>query len=492
MNEALITDIRNIAQTTGDSLSELQAKFRDLKDASDNVLSLSIKVPGADYSVTEIFAATLGIIHLVDGLRADNGAYIPKLLLVALQSKLAETNTQIATTSGIFANIENNGGVKLVDTDSFAITAKNDTVHQFAKPLRALFGLIDAAFVTWYQVRLIVKTPRIGDFKKLSVELESQRDSVRAIIDDAQSLADDMRQKSERVKSLLDESIKEKEELARAAQEGQIDRKTIAEYAADATTKLADIKATDEKSAAFDETIDSYQSRFEAFDKGIEERNHRTSTEAEALQDIRLGLEAQESELKRLLGESEGLLKGATNIGLASSFSNLQAKISNELGWARFSFYVSIALLLVLSLPIALYVFPGLQKLIGALGVDVALVLPKGSIGEHATPDTLAQIAARALLLIPGIWLVRFAGARHERLFRLREQYAYKYSVASSIEGFKRQAPDLEQGIAATAFYELTFNPATRMDANSSESRYPNPAMEWLMKKLGGRAESNK
>ena len=92
---------------------------------------------------------------------------------------------------------------------------------------------------------------------------------------------------------------------------------------------------------------------------------------------------------------------------------------------------------------------------------------------------------ARALLLIPGIWLVRFTAARHERLFRLREHYAYKYSIASAVEGFKKQAPDLEQGIAAVAFHELTFNPATRMDANSEEARHPNPLMEWFMKKLG-------
>jgi hypothetical protein len=85
---------------------------------------------------------------------------------------------------------------------------------------------------------------------------------------------------------------------------------------------------------------------------------------------------------------------------------------------------------------------------------------------------------------MPGIWLVRFTASRHERLFRLREHYAYKYSVASSVEGFKKQAPELEQGIAAAAFHELTFNPATRMDANSAESRHPNPVMEWVMKKL--------
>lgn len=174
------------------------------------------------------------------------------------------------------------------------------------------------------------------------------------------------------------------------------------------------------------------------------------------------------------------------SLGLAASFSALQEKINGELKWARSSFYFSIFFLVVLSMPIAIYVFPGLQLVIKSLsGVDASVLLPKG-VENHATTDVIAQVLARALLLIPGIWLVRFSSARHERLFRLREHYSYKYSIASSVEGFKRQAPELEQGIAAAAFYELTFNPATRMDANSEEARHPNFAIEWVMKKLSG------
>jgi hypothetical protein len=169
---------------------------------------------------------------------------------------------------------------------------------------------------------------------------------------------------------------------------------------------------------------------------------------------------------------------------LAASFSALQDKINSELTWARFGFYFSILLLVALSAPIALYVFPGAHELFKYLtGWDPGPLVPKSD--AQKAPEVIAQVLARALLLIPGIWLVRFTGARHERLFRLREHYAYKYSIASSVEGFKKQAPELEQGIAAAAFYELTFNPATRMDANSEESRHPNPVMEWVMKKLG-------
>lgn len=81
---------------------------------------------------------------------------------------------------------------------------------------------------------------------------------------------------------------------------------------------------------------------------------------------------------------------------------------------------------------------------------------------------------------------------RHDRLFKLREHYAFKYSVASSVEGFKKQAPDLKEAIAAAAFFELTFNPATAMGTGADEARHPNPAMERVMKKLGGGADGAK
>jgi hypothetical protein len=140
-------------------------------------------------------------------------------------------------------------------------------------------------------------------------------------------------------------------------------------------------------------------------------------------------------------------------------------------------------------LPIAFYVVP--RELIIALWPsslpDVSKLIGSAP-SKNSVEEIVGQILARALLVIPGLMLVRFASSRHERLFRLREHYAYKYSIASSVEGFKKQAEGYDKEIAATACYELTFNPATRMDEKSSDTRHPNPAMEWLLRRMEGRS----
>ena len=74
---------------------------------------------------------------------------------------------------------------------------------------------------------------------------------------------------------------------------------------------------------------------------------------------------------------------------------------------------------------------------------------------------------------------------RHAALFRLKEHYAFKYSVASSVDGFKQQAVPYEDEIAAATFFELTFNPADRMEGKGVEERHPNPIIDKVMEKLG-------
>ena len=78
------------------------------------------------------------------------------------------------------------------------------------------------------------------------------------------------------------------------------------------------------------------------------------------------------------------MLRGATNVGLAAGFSELQGKINKELTWARRSFYISIGLLLVLSIPIALYVFPGANEFFKSLfGVDTSAIVPRSANGAN-------------------------------------------------------------------------------------------------------------
>lgn len=487
MNEKTLEEIAAAILKVENSKHELKDALKKFEDTGGQSFQQDAIIPGSEATLADIISSTSTLASLIDGMGIkDTGPFIPKSLLSALLAKLTELEAQFAGALNVLKTVKDNGGPKQINTADFSVVAGNDTVHQFAKPLRRIFELLDPTFLAWYQIRFILRNPRVGDFGKLAQEIEDRRDDSQAVFDVAEDLAEQIKQKDKDAQVLLEKVAVVQNEIARLSQEGQNERKTIAEYAAEATNKLSEIRAADERAAALLATVNAYQAQFEAFDNQLATRLKRFDDESAALLSVRDQLVKEQDEVARLIAESEGLLRGATNVGLASSFSGLQSKIEGELKRAEISFYVSIAVLVLLSLPIALYVFPGLQALLRAVFPSVPDVVVAKAVDPHTTSDVLAQIAARALLLIPGVWLVRFAGARHERLFRLREHYAYKYSIASSVEGFKKQAPDMEQGIAATAFYELTFNPANRMDANSTESRHPNPAMEWLMKKLGG------
>ena len=61
--------------------------------------------------------------------------------------------------------------------------------------------------------------------------------------------------------------------------------------------------------------------------------------------------------------------------------------------------------------------------------------------------------------------MVNGVRGRHARLFRLREQYAHKFSIAASVDGFKKQAQGYEDAIAAETYMRLAeINPAERME----------------------------
>ncbi len=85
-------------------------------------------------------------------------------------------------------------------------------------------------------------------------------------------------------------------------------------------------------------------------------------------------------------------------------------------------------------------------------------------------------------MLLPGLLLVGFAARRHRALFRLREMYLYKFTVAASLAGFKGEAPEHEQAVAAAAFEQLLFNPVTYMEKEEPPSRKDGRLRRWLKK----------
>ena len=108
---------------------------------------------------------------------------------------------------------------------------------------------------------------------------------------------------------------------------------------------------------------------------------------------------------------------------------------------------------------------------LNVFGVYFPPILPTG--GEQTGPlaiRVLAGLGSRALVLLPSILLLAFTSRRHSALFQLREEYSHKYNIAASVNGFKQQAPDYEQPIAAAVFLELLKNPASSLVKNPEET----------------------
>jgi hypothetical protein len=231
-------------------------------------------------------------------------------------------------------------------------------------------------------------------------------------------------------------------------------------------------------------SVDAYQAQFDAYKAALDERE--SSYKARDQEQAALGerMKTNEAEINRLVTAAEAMLKGANVAGLASAYGAARDKLSKELGWARWGFYAGIILLIVSVLPLATFVLPHLFGVVG-----MALPAPPTDAKLYAL-----QIAARLVLLVPAAWFLRFAANRHSALFRLREEYAHRYALASSVEGFKKQAETFKEEIAAATYAHLTANPAATLVDHSKggDDKAPHPVLEKVMelftKKVDGKS----
>ncbi len=69
-------------------------------------------------------------------------------------------------------------------------------------------------------------------------------------------------------------------------------------------------------------------------------------------------------------------------------------------------------------------------------------------------------------------------------MFRLRREYAYKYTVAASVPGFKVEAPQFSDAIAAIAFQQLVQNAPDSTDASVEKKKDADVGNSFLQRLL--------
>ena len=141
-----------------------------------------------------------------------------------------------------------------------------------------------------------------------------------------------------------------------------------------------------------------------------------------------------------MVTKADTLIKGATVVGLANSFSASADEFKIERDSSKKSFYWSIALLFLCTSPLAIYIFSNLSL-------------------NNLPKLEFTGIISRAILLLPGIWVTKFNSRRFHIYSELHRQYSHKATIAKAIEGFKKESPEYKEQISAAAFIELHVQP---------------------------------
>ena len=265
----------------------------------------------------------------------------------------------------------------------------------------------------------------------------------------------------------------------------EVKKTAVSSLKDEAVSFVEGMKEAVEEATELSQSVTEYSTDFDKFQTEIDERFVKLAKLNDDLINLQDLNSKQSAKIKDLNNSAEAMLSGATTAGLAGEFSSYRDTLGKSLFWASASFYASIILLGLFSLPLTVMVVPSLGAILEWLiGLPAGLLTNLAPTSGKTDMELILDATARVVLILPFVWLTTFAARRHGRLFRLKEHYAYKRSIAASVDGFKLQAPEYSNEIAAAAFHELAYNPADRMDKGSDDGKVPNPVWTWLMKRI--------
>ncbi|MBB4364229.1 putative phage infection (PIP) family protein YhgE [Bradyrhizobium sp. CIR18] len=364
MHESLLTDINEWAVSVEIRTEELRETHRVFA-AENGVFPVDAILPAADFDLATFLGAASALAAMTTKLPVKNGgAFIPKAYLEPLRDRLKEFDSSLEGANSQFRAVADQGGFASFDEQNFVVTTKAGNGITLAKSIRNAFSRMDAAYTAWYQLRLVVRTPKLNELSDILRLGEAQTGKISDLAATAAKYTDGIKSIGEEINKWHESADETLLEISRILKAVQSERKSIDENAATAAAKLAELTTIEASAAELSASIRAHKSSFDQFDEEAKLRTAVFETQKSQYEELKSDLTEAQQRANGLIDDSENLLRGATNAGLAASFSKLQKTIGWELFFARWSFYLSITLLIILTLPIAIYVFPGLQILL--------------------------------------------------------------------------------------------------------------------------------
>lgn len=124
-----------------------------------------------------------------------------------------------------------------------------------------------------------------------------------------------------------------------------------------------------------------------------------------------------ENSYKALIEKIEGLLPGATSIGLAKAYQDQGRKY-------RIPYWLWSTIFILMTSGMIVFAIYSLHD-------------------STSIADAFIKIISRIPFFVPAIWLAVFSSKQQSQSRRLQEEYAYKETLAKSYEGYKREIEKL-------------------------------------------------
>lgn len=436
---SLLTEVR----------TDLDKHLREVKGSNGQGFDFTKPLSSVDRSLTEIDGRVILITGLLSGVDGTSDTtLVPSNAIIDLSNAVDQLIAQYRSVRDQLANVGNNGGPGPLDPSSFVLRSGNgQAALKLQGGFQQVWNLSDNLLSAYYRVVPVIAQDETADFSGLVRSFGDVRNTIEALRVEIDDLAKQSRLDRQNIADIKKKVINAHEDLGRLKSEAEKDRKNLGEYAAEGTTKIAEVRKVHEQSELLRVAADKYKATFDNFQAALDKRELDLQAGSQLLQDLTRDLAGERKRIETLRKEAESMLSGATVAGLAGEFGKLRDKLSKEVDAARRAFYASIISLVIAVMPLVFFVFP-------AVGAALGLPASVGGQGVHAEGaiQLFVHILARALLLVPAAWFAKFAASRHAQLFRLKEHYAYKCSVAASVEGFKKQAEPFKDAIAAATF----------------------------------------
>lgn len=185
----------------------------------------------------------------------------------------------------------------------------------------------------------------------------------------------------------------------------------------------------------------------------------------------------QETKHAALFEKIEGLLPGATNAGLASSYGKLKGEFTKPIATYTKLFYLALFLLVIAAIEkINFWPNPYIQF------IEIKDL-------EYTFKTLLHKIP----LIAPVLWLALFASTRRSQYERLQQEYAHKEALATSYESYKKQIQDLkgdsdelQKELISKAINAIAYNASVTLDGKH-EDKTP---MQQVIEKFGAELKS--